>query len=141
MWSRGRLCSRVRAGKAESGAKFADYFELSEPLAELPSHRILALSRGEREEVLTLELVSDSAGLDRSERDRGEPNVFERKIANRFKIADRGLELLGRERPGMRVARLARDERPFRPEGEAGRKGRAVQDDQSPPLSVILPAR
>ena len=95
VWSRGRLCSRVRAGKAESGAKFADYFELSEPLAELPSHRILALFRGEREEVLTLELVSDSAGLDRSERDRGEPNVFERKIANRFKIADRG-------RPGDR---------------------------------------
>ena len=56
-WSRGRLCSRVRAGKAEPGAKFADYFEFSEPLAKLPSHRILALFRGEKEEVLTLELV------------------------------------------------------------------------------------
>src|SRR6516164_6170303 len=31
VWSRGRLCSRVRAGKAEAGAKFADYFEFSEP--------------------------------------------------------------------------------------------------------------
>jgi protein Tex len=95
VWSRGRLCSRVRAGKAESGAKFADYFEFSEQLPKLPSHRILALFRGEREEVLSLELVPDPAALDRSELDRGEPNVFERKIANRFKIADRG-------RPGDR---------------------------------------
>ena len=52
VWSRGRLGSRVRAGKAELGAKFADYFEFSEPLAKLPSHRILALFRGEKEEVL-----------------------------------------------------------------------------------------
>jgi protein Tex len=57
VWLRGRLRSRVRAGKAETGAKFADYFEFSEPLLKLPSHRILALFRGEREEVLALELV------------------------------------------------------------------------------------
>ena len=57
VWSRGRLGSRVRAGKAEAGAKFADYFEFSEPLARLPSHRALALFRGEKEGVLTLELV------------------------------------------------------------------------------------
>ncbi|MBV8088738.1 MAG: RNA-binding transcriptional accessory protein, partial [Alphaproteobacteria bacterium] len=56
VWSRGRLCSRVRAGKAEPGAKFADYFDFSEPLAKLPSHRILALFRGEKEEILVLEL-------------------------------------------------------------------------------------
>ena len=90
VWSRGRLCSRVRAGKAEPGAKFADYFEFSEPLAKLPSHRILALFRGEKEEVLTLELVPDPAAPD-----RGEPSAFERQIANRFKIADHG-------RPGDR---------------------------------------
>ena len=62
VWSRGCLRSRVRAGKAEPGVKFADYFEFSEPLARLPSHRILALFRGEKEEVLTLELVPDPAG-------------------------------------------------------------------------------
>jgi protein Tex len=87
VWSRGRLCSRVRAGKAEPGAKFADYFEFSEPLAKLPSHRILALFRGEKEEVLILELVPDPAAPD-----RGEPGAF---WANRFKIADHG-------RPGDR---------------------------------------
>jgi protein Tex len=90
VWSRGRLCSRVRAGKAEPGAKFADYFEFSEPLARLPSHRILALFRGEKEEVLTLELVPDPVAPD-----RGELSAFERQVASRFKIADHG-------RPGDR---------------------------------------
>jgi uncharacterized protein len=90
VWSRGRLCSRVRAGKAEPGAKFADYFEFSEPLAKLPSHRILALFRGEKEEILTLELVPDPAASD-----RGEQSAFERQIASRFKVADHG-------RPGDR---------------------------------------
>ncbi len=90
VWARGRLSSRVRAGKAERGAKFADYFEFSEPLVKLPSHRILALLRGEKEEVLILELVPDPTALDRAE-----PGAFERQIANRFKIADHG-------RPGDR---------------------------------------
>ena len=56
MWSRGRAVSRVREGKEQAGAKFADYFEFTEPLTKLPSHRILALFRGEKEEVLDLEL-------------------------------------------------------------------------------------
>jgi uncharacterized protein len=90
VWSRGRLSSRLRAGKAETGAKFADYFEFSEPLAKLPSHRILALFRGEKEEVLTLELIPDPVA-----RDRGETSAFERHVASRFKIADQG-------RPGDR---------------------------------------
>jgi transcriptional accessory protein Tex/SPT6 len=61
VWSRGHLRSRIRAGKAEAGVKFTDYFEFSEPLAKLPSHRILALFRGEKEEVLSLELVPELA--------------------------------------------------------------------------------
>jgi transcriptional accessory protein Tex/SPT6 len=52
VWLRGRVRSRVRAGKADSGAKYSDYFDFSEPLAKLPSHRILALFRGEKEEGL-----------------------------------------------------------------------------------------
>ena len=56
----------------------------------MPSHRTLALFRGEKEGVLALELVPDPAATD-----RGEPDGFERQIANRFKIADRG-------RPGDR---------------------------------------
>ena len=90
VWSRGCLNSRVRSGKAEAGAKFSDYFAFSEPLAKLPSHRILALFRGEKEEVLALELVPDPAAPE-----RGELSAFERQIANRFKVADHG-------RPGDR---------------------------------------
>ena len=85
VWSRGCLNSRVRSGKAEAGAKFSDYFAFSEPLAKLPSHRILALFRGEKDEVLSLELVPDPAAPE-----RGELSAFERQIANRFKVADHG---------------------------------------------------
>jgi uncharacterized protein len=54
MWSRGRLVARVRTGRQEAGAKFADYFEFDEPFTKLPSHRILAMFRGEKEEILDL---------------------------------------------------------------------------------------
>jgi uncharacterized protein len=91
VWSRGRLVSRVREGKAEAGAKFADYFDFAENLTKLPSHRILALFRGSKEEVLTVELVPDPAAPERPT----EPTLFERRIASRFGIADRG-------RPGDR---------------------------------------
>lgn len=56
MWTRGRLAAKVRAGKEEAGAKFADYFDFAEPFEELPSHRVLAMLRGEKEEVLDLVL-------------------------------------------------------------------------------------
>jgi protein Tex len=56
MWSRGQLVSRVRDGKQEAGAKFADYFDFTEPFTRLRSHRILAMFRGEKEEVLDLDL-------------------------------------------------------------------------------------
>lgn len=48
MWTRGRLVSKVREGKETEGAKFADYFDFSEPFTELPSHRVLAMFRGRR---------------------------------------------------------------------------------------------
>src|SRR5690606_12069451 len=46
MWTRGRLVTKVREGKETEGAKFADYFDFSEPFTTLPSHRILAAFRG-----------------------------------------------------------------------------------------------
>ena len=59
MWQQGRVVSRVREGKEQDGAKFADYFEFDEPFTALPSHRVLALLRGEKEEVLELSLEPD----------------------------------------------------------------------------------
>ena len=49
MWSNGIMVSTVRTGKKTEGEKFKDYFDFSEPLPKLPSHRILALFRGEKE--------------------------------------------------------------------------------------------
>lgn len=85
MWSRGQVRSQVRAGKEEAGAKFADYFEFSEPFDTLPSHRILALLRGEKEEVLTLHLEPDT-----EEPAEGERTIYEGRIALKFDIADQG---------------------------------------------------
>ncbi len=52
----GVLHARVAPGMQEKGAKFADYFDYSERLRRIPSHRALALFRGRREKVLRLEL-------------------------------------------------------------------------------------
>ncbi len=56
VWSDGVIASRVAKGKASDGAKFADYFEFSQKLKDLPSHRTLALLRGRNEGVLELSL-------------------------------------------------------------------------------------
>ena len=83
VWTRGRLVSRVREGKEKDGVKFSDYFDFGEPLTKLPSHRILALFRGEKEEFLQLQIVPE-------EPVEGQPSTFERRIAHQFGIADQG---------------------------------------------------
>ncbi|WP_432117737.1 Tex family protein [Streptomyces sp. bgisy032] len=82
MWVRGRLAAKVREGKEEAGAKFADYFDFSEPFTELPSHRVLAMLRGEKEEVLDLVLEPEEP--------TDGPSSYEGIVAGRFGIADRG---------------------------------------------------
>ncbi|MFC9732442.1 Tex family protein [Streptomyces roseolus] len=86
MWTRGRLVAKVREGKGDSkegpGAKFADYFDFAEPFAALPSHRVLAMLRGEKEDVLSLELEPEEA--------TDGPSSYEPIVAGRFGIADRG---------------------------------------------------
>ncbi|WP_049575500.1 Tex family protein [Streptomyces sp. SBT349] len=84
MWTRGRLVARVREGKETAGAKFADYFDFAEGFAELPSHRVLAMFRGEKEEILDLTLEPEQAP------DDGGRSSFERAVAHRFGITDRG---------------------------------------------------
>jgi len=51
--------SRVGHGAEEKGAKFKNYFDWKEPLAKAPGHRILAMFRGEKEEVLLLRVHPD----------------------------------------------------------------------------------
>jgi len=90
-WTGGRIVSKVREGKEAAGAKFSDYFDFFEPLTKIPSHRALALMRGEREEILDLKLVPDP-NADPATKTLG---PFELAVARRFAIADRG-------RPGDR---------------------------------------
>ena len=90
MWPNGLIASNVRRGKKTEGEKFKDYFDFSEPLTKLPSHRILAMFRGEKEEILDLQMLPEPLSAT--------PAAFspyELKIMQRFAIAERG-------RPGDR---------------------------------------
>src|SRR6476469_1124184 len=87
MWSRGRMVSRVRDGQQEAGAKFADYFEFSEPFTKLPSHRILALFRGEKEGVLDISPEHESTP---DAPETPGPSRYEQAIAAAFGVDDRG---------------------------------------------------
>jgi len=51
------ITSKALKGKEEEGAKFSDYFEWSEPLRRCPSHRLLAMRRGEEEGFLRLTVM------------------------------------------------------------------------------------
>ncbi|SCL30526.1 uncharacterized protein GA0074694_5718 [Micromonospora inyonensis] len=88
MWSRGRLVARVREGQETVGAKFADYFDFTEPFPKLPSHRILAMLRGEKEGVLDLTMDPEPGG-DADAPVTG-PTRYEAAIAGRFGVSDSG---------------------------------------------------
>lgn len=51
--------SKVARGKEEEGAKYRDYFDFSEPLSKCPSHRLLAMRRGEEEGFLRVSIQPD----------------------------------------------------------------------------------
>ena len=74
MFTEGVMGAHVIEGKEAEGAKFKDYFSFNEPFHTLPSHRILALLRGENEGVLQLQL------------DAGDDADYEDVIASRFEL-------------------------------------------------------
>ncbi|MHC6593154.1 Tex family protein [Arthrobacter sp. C152] len=88
LWTQGRMVSRVRKGKEAEGQKFSDYFEFAQAPAGMPSHRVLALLRGEKDGVLELDLAeadpADDAGL-AAARAR-----YESAVARFLGVADRG---------------------------------------------------
>lgn len=55
--TRGRVVSQVKRGKKEEAAKFEMYVDYQEPAAKIPSHRLLAMMRGEAEGVLRIEVA------------------------------------------------------------------------------------
>ena len=88
-WSNGRLVSKVREGKQEAGAKFSDYFDFSEALAKMPSHRVLALCRGEREEILGLTVEPEDPAT-RPPASQAIPSAYELRIMRTYGISDQG---------------------------------------------------
>jgi uncharacterized protein len=85
MWSDGQMGSTVRRGKKTAGEKFKDYFDFSEPLHKLPAHRILALFRGEKEEILDLQIHPEAQPPA-----PGISSSYELKIMQRFGISQQG---------------------------------------------------
>ncbi|WP_140721138.1 MULTISPECIES: Tex family protein [Gammaproteobacteria] len=79
----GVIRARVAEGKEEAGAKYRDYFDHAEPLAKIPSHRLLALFRARREEVLHLDLDPGS------EAEAGHA-YCEGRVAHNAGVADKG---------------------------------------------------
>ena len=83
MQDRAVLRAKVVDGKADTGAKFADYFNHFERWSAVPSHRALAMLRGRNEEVLSLEIEVDAE-------DTAPVKPVERMIANAYAISDKG---------------------------------------------------
>ncbi len=79
--------AKVIEGKQQAGEKFADYFDHTENLSGIPSHRALALLRGRREEILTVVLRLESE----PEKPKWDAphNPCESRIAARFGVSQK----------------------------------------------------
>ncbi len=123
MWTHGRLVTKVREGKEndQAAAKFSDYFEYSEKFTTLPSHRILAVFRGETEEALDVTLDPG---------DEDQPTAYERAIAAEYGIADAGRcgRRVAARRRALGVAHPDGDGAGHRHPGPAARRGRGGRD-------------
>ncbi len=84
MTQNGLLAARLVEGKEQEGAKFRDYFEHTEPLAKVPSHRALAMLRGRNAGVLSLNLVMDA------DEKPTDTHVCESMIATHWQLTDQG---------------------------------------------------
>lgn len=83
LWERGEWRSTVVPGKEAEGVKYSDYFNATERVHAIPSHRVLALLRGRKEEVLRLSVDLPDQGDDG-------PSEPERRIAARAGIEAKG---------------------------------------------------
>ena len=84
----GVLVSHVTEGAEQEGVRFSDYFDYEEPVSKIASHRVLAILRGRREEVLSVRIRLDSE----AERPQWDDpfNPCETRIAAHFGISDKG---------------------------------------------------
>ena len=93
MWSQGNLVAKVRDGKAEDGRKYSDYFDFAEPFGKLKAHRVLAMFRAEKEEVLDLTLDPADEGFEPpvpGSTGSGLSGSYEQPVAEAFGIVNEG---------------------------------------------------
>ncbi len=79
----GLLTSAIVSGKESEGEKFRDYFEYSEKINKVPSHRALAVFRGRNEGILQINLTLDGD-------EPGQPSACEGIVADHFNILNQG---------------------------------------------------
>lgn len=82
LWNEGMLTTKVIEGKEDSGLKFTDYYNYSELIKQVPSHRALAAFRGFNEKVLTLNITYP----EQETTSRTETSSYEQIILNEFHI-------------------------------------------------------
>jgi uncharacterized protein len=85
IWQQGQLKVTVIAGKEAEGAKFRDYFDHSEALKKVPSHRTLAILRGRNEGILSYTIA-----VGENSDDRRQPHPAESYIASHWNVRDQG---------------------------------------------------
>lgn len=61
LWERGTLATKVKKGADDAEGKYADYYNFAQAITQLPSHRVLAINRAEREGVITMTLDGPTA--------------------------------------------------------------------------------
>lgn len=84
VWEHGVVKSEVIKGKETEGNKFTDYFNYQEAIKKIPSHRALALFRGQREEVLYVNLTLEDGHIEKCQH-----SICEQfKIQNKKRAAD-----------------------------------------------------
>jgi uncharacterized protein len=88
LWTQGRMVSRVKKGKEAEGQKFADYFDFTQAPSGMPSHRVLALLRGEKDGVLELDLAE--ADPNKDDALAAARSRYEAAVARCLGVADRG---------------------------------------------------
>ena len=88
MQDHGEVESKVAVGKEQLGEKFSDYFDYSERITTIPSHRALALFRGRREQMISVSLRLDTE-VEKPKWDAPH-NPCESRIASHFKIWNEG---------------------------------------------------
>ncbi|MDD1620637.1 MAG: RNA-binding transcriptional accessory protein [Methylococcaceae bacterium] len=81
IWRKGILHSSVVSGKETEAAKFKDYFDYSEAINKIPSHRALALFRGRNEDLLSLTLKP-------AELDQEEHQLCAQFVSQRLRVSD-----------------------------------------------------